>query len=240
VQREAFVQWVIEEGFRGAAPDWQRAGVTLTNDVAGYDRAKLRLLNGAHSTLAYVGLLAGYRTVAEAMGDESLRKLVQALMTQDILPSLKAPRGLDLCAYIQAILRRFNNPNMHHELAQIAWDGSQKLPVRILETVRDALVAGRPADRLCLPLAAWMRFVACAARRGERVNDPLSITLLEIGKACTGRGAHDVPAFLALDTVFPADLRNDSRFTAPLISVYDGRDTGAFTLPATIRAALNG
>ncbi len=240
VQREAFVQWVIEEGFRGETPDWQRAGAILTNDIAGYDRAKLRLVNGAHSTLAYLGTLAGYCTVAEAMADESLREVVGVLMTQDILPSLEAPRGLDLPAYIQAVLRRFTNPNMQHQLAQIAWDGSQKLPVRILGTVRDALVAGRPIDRLCLPLAAWMRFVLHAARRGEQVNDPLSATLLEIGRNCTGQGAHDVPAFLALETVFPADLRHDPRFTEPLISLYDGRDTGAYTLPAPIRAALNG
>ena len=109
-------------------------GVTLTNDVAGYDRAKLRLLNGAHSTLAYVGLLAGYATVAEAMKDETLRTFVQNLMTEDILPSLKAPRGLELRAYIHSILERFRNPAMAHELAQIAWDGSQKLPFRLLGT----------------------------------------------------------------------------------------------------------
>ena len=240
VQREAFVQWVIEEGFRGETPDWQRAGATLTNDVAGYDRAKLRLLNGAHSTLAYTGSLAGYRSVAEAMRDEGLRDVVQALMAKDILPSLNAPRGLDLFAYIQSILRRFDNPNMHHELAQIAWDGSQKLPVRILGTIADALAAGRPVDRLCLPLAAWMRFVRRAAQRGERINDPISARLTEIGTACTGHAAHDVPAFLTLGDMFPAELRNEPRFRSPLMSIYDGRDTAAFALSSSIRMALTG
>jgi fructuronate reductase len=240
VQREAFVQWVIEEGFRGDMPDWQDAGITLTNDVAGYDRAKLRLLNGAHSTLAYTGSLAGFRTVAETMSDASLREVVETLMTQDILPSLKAPRGLDLPDYVRAILARFRNPSMHHELAQIAWDGSQKLPFRILGTVRDALAAGRPVDRLCLPLAAWMRFIRRAARRGDKVNDPLAPKLIEIGNACTGRGSSDVPLFLALDTVFPPDLRNEPRFTRPLTQVYDGEDTPAFTLPANVRSALVG
>jgi fructuronate reductase len=240
VQRESFVQWVIEEGFRAATPDWESAGVTLTNDVAGYDRAKLRLLNGAHSTLAYVGLLMSYRTVAEAMGDESLRELVRTLMTQDILPSLKAPRGLDLNAYVGAILKRFRNPNMHHELAQIAWDGSQKLPFRILGTIRDALDAGRPTDRLCVPLAAWMRFVCRAARQGDRLNDPLAETLLKVGRACEGRGAADVPLFLALETVFPADLRDNPHFTEPLTRVYDGNDTSRFVLPLHIRRALRG
>ena len=238
VQREAFVQWVIEEGFRGETPDWARAGVTLTNDVAGYERAKLRLLNGAHSTLAYTGSLAGYRTVADAMEDASLSEVVETLMTRDILPSLEAPRGLDLPDYIRAILERFRNPSTHHELAQIAWDGSQKLPFRILGTIRDALTAGRPPDRLCLPLAAWMRFIQRAARRGDKVNDPLAAKLIEIGNACVGRGSSDVPLFLALDTVFPADLRDEPRFTRPLIQIYDGESTPSFAVPANIRAAL--
>lgn len=240
VQRESFVQWVIEEGFRTETPDWQSAGITLTNDVAGYERAKLRLLNGAHSTLAYTGSLAGYATVAEAMDDPSLRDVVETLMTQDIMPSLKAPTGLDLADYIRAILERFRNPSMRHELAQIAWDGSQKLPFRILGTIRDALAAGRPTDRLCLPLAAWMRFIRRAARRGDKVNDPLAAKLIEIGNACTGRGSNDVPLFLALDTVFPADLRNEPRFTRPLAQVYDGEDSVSFKLPAKLKAALVG
>jgi fructuronate reductase len=221
VQREAFVQWVIEDVFRHESPDWQRAGVTLTNDVAGYDRAKLRLLNGAHSTLAYVGSLAGYVTVADAMKDDELRAFVQTLMVEDILPTLTAPRGLDLRTYVDAILRRFRNPNMHHELAQIAWDGSQKLPFRILGTVRDALAAGRSIDRLCVPLAAWMQFVRQAAARGERVKDPLAAQLFEIGRACEGRGVTDTPRVLALESVFPAELRADARFTGPLTKAYD-------------------
>jgi fructuronate reductase len=238
VQREAFVQWVIEEGFRGETPDWESTGVTLTNDVAGYDRAKLRLLNGAHSTLAYTGSLLGYQTVADAMRHDTLSTFVKTLMSEDIVPSLSAPRGLDLHAYIAAILKRFRNPNMHHQLAQIAWDGSQKLPFRILGTIRDALAAGRPTDRLCVPLAAWMRFVRRAAPRGDTLNDPLAKSLLDIGRACEGRGNHDVPLFLALEAVFPADLRSDERFTRPLTQVYDGNDTSNFKMPERVREAL--
>ncbi|HEU4624026.1 MAG TPA: mannitol dehydrogenase family protein, partial [Steroidobacteraceae bacterium] len=221
VQREAFVQWVIEDVFRHESPDWQRAGVTLTNDVAGYDRAKLRLLNGAHSTLAYVGSLAGYVTVAEAMKDEELQAFVRTLMLEDILPTLTAPQGLDLRTYVEAILKRFRNPNMRHELAQIAWDGSQKLPFRILGTVRDALAAGRPIDRLCVPLAAWMHFVRRAALNGTRVKDPLAAQLFEIGQACDGLAAADTSRFLALEAVFPAELRSDSRFTRALAQAYE-------------------
>jgi fructuronate reductase len=221
VQREAFVQWVIEDVFRHESPDWQRVGVTLTNDVPGYDRAKLRLLNGAHSTLAYAGSLAGYVTVADAMQDDELSAFVKTLMLEDILPTLTAPRGLDLRAYVDSILKRFRNPNMHHELAQIAWDGSQKLPFRILGTIRDALAAGRPIERLCVPIAAWLQFVRQAALRGERVKDPLAPQLFDIARACEGRGVTDVPRFLALESVFPAELRANPRFTQPLTQAYD-------------------
>ena len=225
VQREAFTQWVIEDVFRHTVPDWQSVGITLTNDVAGYDRAKLRLLNGAHSTLAYVGLLRGYVTVCDAMKDPELRGFVRTLMTQDIVPSLKAPRGLELASYIESILRRFGNPAMHHELAQIAWDGSQKLPFRLLGTIRDALDAQRPVERLCVPIAAWMRFVRRAALRGEPVKDPLAPRLMEIGRACEGRGAADVTRFMSLESVFPLPLRSDPRFTEALAVAYDNLPT---------------
>ena len=158
VQRESFLQWVLEDKVAADGPDWASAGVTLTDDVPAYDRAKLRLLNGAHSTLAYLGLLAGHETVAQAMQDERLASFVATLMREDVKPTLRAPRGLDLSAYIEAILRRFRNPAIRHALAQIAWDGSQKLPVRFMGTIADNLEAGRRIDRLCVPVAAWMHF----------------------------------------------------------------------------------
>ncbi len=143
VQRESFTQWVIEDCMRGAQPDWAALGVTITHDVAGFERAKLRLLNGAHSSLAYLGSLAGHATVAQAMRDEPLAGFVRNLMIEDIAPSVVAPRGLDLRDYIETVLRRFRNPALNHLLSQIAWDGSQKLPFRLLGTVQDAIEARR-------------------------------------------------------------------------------------------------
>ncbi len=221
VQRESFVQWVMENRFLAAGPDWEAAGVIVTDDVAAYDRAKLRLLNGAHSTLAYLGLLAGYETVSEAMADADLSGFLAILMAQDIRPTLSAPRGLDLDKYIAAILQRFRNPALRHALAQIAWDGSQKLPFRLLGTIADTLVASRSIDRLCIPIAAWFHFIRRKAVSGESVVDPLAPQLLAIGRACQNRAATDVPAFLTLDSVFPRALATEKRFTTPLTSAYD-------------------
>jgi fructuronate reductase len=226
VQREGFVQWVIENRTAGETPDWESAGVIVTDDVGAYDRAKLRLLNGAHSSLAYLGLLAGHETVAGAMQDVDLAAFVGTMMKRDILPTIKAPRGLDLNEYIQAILQRFRNPAIRHALAQIAWDGSQKLPFRLLGTIQDNLEAGRPIDRLCVPIAAWMHFVRRKAADGEQVVDPLARRLFEIGTSCQNRAAADLPLFLGLEQVFPAALVTNDIFTSGLTRAYDGLAAG--------------
>lgn len=225
VQREAFAQWVIEDRFCNATPDWARLGVTITDDVGGYESAKLRLLNGAHSALAYLGLAAGHGSVAEAMADAPLAAFVRSLMREDIRPAVNVPRGLDIDRYIDVVLDRFRNPAMRHELAQIAWDGSKKLPFRLLGTISDALAAKRPIERLCIPIAAWMQFVCGKAGGDRRITDPLADRLLEIGDACTGEAGADVARFLELDTVFPSDLRGSPTFFAALNAAYSELQT---------------
>jgi fructuronate reductase len=220
IQREAFTQWVVEDVLGDGAPDLASVGVTLTDDVRGFERAKLRLLNGVHSTIAYAGLLKGHETVFEAISDPELARIAEDLMVQDIIPTLTAPRGLDLLAYAQAILGRFRNPEIRHLLSQIAWDGSQKLPFRILGTVADALEAGRPVDRLALPLAAWMHFVRRRAADGEKIVDPLADRLVETASACTGDAKADVAAFLKLEPVFIRDLAGNAVFVAALEKAY--------------------
>jgi len=220
VQREAFTQWVVEDCMRGPQPDWAAIGVTITSDVAGFERAKLRLLNGAHSSLAYLGSLAGYETVAQAMRDPQLASFVRSLMIDDIAPSVVAPHGLNVTEYIEAVLRRFRNPALRHLLSQIAWDGSQKLPFRILGTVQDAIEAQRPLAQLCMPIAAWFHFIRRKAQQGERAIDPLAEQLFEIGAACVGEASHDVRAFLALDRVFPVTFVTNAAFVNALSNAY--------------------
>jgi fructuronate reductase len=220
IQREAFTQWVVEDLLGPDAPDLASVGVTLTDDVRGFERAKLRLLNGVHSTIAYAGLLKGHETVFEAISDPALAKIAEDLMVQDIIPTLTAPRGLDLLAYGQAILGRFRNPEIRHLLSQIAWDGSQKLPFRILGTVADALEAGRSVDRLALPLAAWMHFVRRRAAEGAKIVDPLADRLVETAAACTGDAKADVAQFLKLEPVFSRNLAGNATFVAALEKAY--------------------
>lgn len=235
VQREAYTQWVVEDSFCNGRPAFERVGVTLSGDIAGYDRAKLRLLNAPHSALAYLGSLMGIETVAQAMATPVLAGYVERLMHDGIVPNVKAPTGFNAGAYVEAILARFRNPAIQHRLLQIAWDGSQKLPVRLLGTIGDALAAGHPIDLLCLPVAAWMQFVRRQARNGVALVDPMADTLAEVGRATTGDADDDVARFLALDSVF-APLSGDARFVDAVREAYARLGDGT---PAAVWRALS-
>ena len=180
VRREAYTAWIIEDILPAGTADLASAGAVLTDDVAAYELAKLRILNGAHSTLAYIGLLLGHETVADAMADEALAQFVERLIHVDIIPALSP--AFDLGRYSAEILERFRNPSIAHKLSQIAWDGSQKLPYRLLDSVTDAIAGGRPLSRLAVPIAAWMLFVERQARSGTAIVDPLADELCGIGR----------------------------------------------------------
>ncbi len=219
IQRESSLQWVMEDHPNTDGPDWASAGVTLTSDVASYERAKIRLLNAAHSSLAYLGLLAGHKTVFEATKDTRLANFVGDLMIEDIMPTLDPPPGMDLSTYIQAVLQRFRNPAIKHNLAQIAWDGTQKLPIRILPTIEAARRRGRPIARLCIPVAGWMQFVRTAALGGQKIMDPLGDYLTAIGERCKNEAKADVPRFLAIESMF-GTLAQSADFRAAVEMAY--------------------
>ncbi|MEW5683807.1 MAG: mannitol dehydrogenase family protein [Pseudomonadota bacterium] len=230
IQRERFVQWVVEDRLGADADLFRSAGVTVARAVAPFERAKLRLLNGAHSTLAYVGLGLGHETVSAAMTDPRLAGFVERMMRQDVPPTLDAPE-LDVPAYIADVLERFRNPAIVHRLSQIAWDGSQKLRFRLLETASEALAAGRPVDRLAVGVAAWIRFVIRQARSAERLVDPLDQDLLAVVETCDG-GGRDVGRFLALGAVFPPTLAANPRFRDAVTSAYLALETAPDALLA--------
>lgn len=209
VVAEPFLQWVIEDDFAGPRPEWEKAGAVLTGDVAPWEQAKLRMLNATHSMLAYLGGLRGYETIAEAVRDEHLAGLATDLMTTDVIPTLTPPAGLDLTAYGQSVLERFANPALKHRTAQVAMDGSVKLPVRLLGTVRDRLAANAEPRLAALAVAGWMVYVAGgvdAKGKALTLDDP------QAGKlhaALAGAGTEPtaiVNALLGVESVFGTDL----------------------------------
>jgi len=223
IMTEPFTQWVIEDHFPLGRPDWGRFGAQLVQDVLPFETMKLRMLNGAHSTLAYLGYLSGYETVAEAMGDAALAATVERMMREDIPPTLIIPQGTDVAAYRRSLLDRFRNPALRHRTWQIAMDGSQKLPQRLLGPARDLLVQGRPLDRIALGVAAWMRYVTGVDEQGQPIDvrDPLAQELRQRADAA-GRDSEKLArSLLSIEAIFGADLPHDPRFAAPVIKALD-------------------
>jgi len=214
VVTEPFSQWVIEDRFPAGRPDWSVAGAEFVSDVAPYENMKLRLLNGSHSTLAYLGYLAGYETVADTMKDANYRRLAEGVM-DDAAATLKMPPGADVAAYKRALLERYANPALRHRTWQICMDGSQKLPQRLLGSIRDRLGAGASIDRLVMGVAGWMRYVTGIDEEGKPIDvrDPLSARLRTIADEA-GPAERLAPALLDVREIFAPELAADPRFRA--------------------------
>ncbi|RIY02859.1 mannitol dehydrogenase family protein [Aureimonas flava] len=214
VMTEPFSQWVIEDRFADGRPDWTVGGARFVADVEPFELMKLRLLNGSHSTLAYLGYLAGHETVSQAMADEPFAALLAGMMSQEIAPTLPPLFGFDLAAYRAELLERFRNPALRHRTWQIAMDGSQKVPQRLLGTIRDRLRAGEPFERLALGLAGWIRYAGGRDERGGTIDvrDPMAARLRALTDGAGEDPARLVDAFLTVQDVFGDDLPADPRF----------------------------
>jgi fructuronate reductase len=217
VVTEPFSQWIIEDDFRLGRPDFEAAGAQLVSDVTPFELMKLRMLNGSHSTLAYLGYLAGFETVREAIADPALRKLISQLMTEEVIPTLSMPIRL-LTAYRDDLIERFSNPSIHHRTWQIAMDGSQKLPQRLLGTIRDLYTRGLSARRATLGVAAWMRFIAGVDEHGRRIDvrDPLASRLEAIAYPALANPAAVVDGLLSVTEIFGSELSQNRRFREDL------------------------
>ncbi|WP_108461438.1 mannitol dehydrogenase family protein [Devosia naphthalenivorans] len=213
IMTEPFTQWVIEDNFPQGRPPFENAGAQLVEDVEPFERMKLRMLNGSHSTMAYLGYLAGYEYISDVMGDEDFVALIHGLMTDEVMPTLDMP-GVDLGAYRDQLLERFRNPALKHRTWQIAMDGSQKLPQRLLGTIRDRLAAGQPFERLGLGVAAWMRYVVGIDEKGEviDVRDPLAMRMMAIAADAIDDAEDLYIGLVALSEVFGTDLGDNQAF----------------------------
>ncbi|TCT03899.1 mannitol dehydrogenase family protein [Aquabacter spiritensis] len=218
VMAEPFSQWVVEDRFSAGRPPFEEVGVEMVTDVAPFEHMKLRLLNGSHSTLAYLGYLAGHETIADAMADAPFAQLVARLQDAEMTATLDVPPGTDIAAYKAALRARFRNPALQHRTWQIAMDGSQKLPQRLLAPARDRLAAGAPVDCIALGVAGWMRYVTGVDEKAAPIDvrDPLAARLRDLADAA-GRDADQLaPALLSVREVFGDDLPRDPRFTGPV------------------------
>ncbi|TYC63672.1 mannitol dehydrogenase family protein [Rhodobacterales bacterium] len=226
VTHEPFRQWVVEDDFvsaygNAARPDLAASGVELVDNVTPYERMKLRMLNGTHSALAYLGYLAGMETISETVADTVLAGYVKRLWRTEIAPSFDAPQGIDLAAYADALFSRYANPAIRHRTWQIAMDGSQKLPQRILATLHDNIARDTPSPGLTAAVAAWMIYVGGTDLSGRQIDvrDPMAERLRSLSEGAEN-AAEKVRAFLDIRDIFDADLAETLR--PGLIDAYEG------------------
>lgn len=219
---EAFSQWVVEDDFPLGRPGWEADGVEMVADVAPFETMKLRMLNGSHSLLAYLGALDDIETVFDAVSRDDLCRLLRRYMLEEAAPTLSMPAGTDLDAYADSLLARFANDSLRHRLQQIAMDGSQKLPQRWLHGALARLKAGAEVPCTALGVAAWIRYTAGCDLHGNAypVDDPMAKTFRLLHDAHEGNIEALVPDFLEHDAVFPPALAGRADFAKTVVAAY--------------------
>jgi fructuronate reductase len=233
VVAEPFLAWAVEDRFAAGRPDWRAGGAQFVERAEPFERLKLRLLNGAHSAIAYLGVQAGWATVDAALAQPALAHFIDALLRDEVAPTVAgALPGFDLAAYRAQLMQRFANPALAHRTLQIAMDGSQKLPQRWLGTVRDRLAAGAPIEHLALALAAWVMHLG-----RESIDDPLAAELAALHARAM---AQPTPAARALEITRFApvfgDLADEPRLVEPLARALEAlRTQGVLGALASVR-----
>ncbi|WP_342320765.1 mannitol dehydrogenase family protein [Kosakonia sp. BYX6] len=236
---EPFRQWVIEDNFVAGRPAWEKAGAELVKDVVPFEEMKLRMLNGSHSFLAYLGYLAGYQHINDCMEDDNYRRAAHALMLQEQAPTLKV-QGVDLAHYADLLIARYSNTALRHRTWQIAMDGSQKLPQRMLDSVRWHLVHNSDFSLLSLGIAGWMRYVGGVDEQGQAIEvcDPLLSVIQKTVKE-SAEGEARVQALLGIDAIFGRELPKEAKFVAQVQKAYQTLlEKGAKATVAQYAAAL--
>ncbi|MCL6270419.1 mannitol dehydrogenase family protein [Sansalvadorimonas sp. 2012CJ34-2] len=217
---EAFRQWVIEDNFVMGRPDWDDVpGVIFVADVRPYEEMKLRMLNGSHSFLAYLGYLGGYPTISEAMSDSYYYAAVRKLMLEVVIPTLSMQEGTDLQGYAQQLIDRFCNPGLAHRTWQIAMDGSQKIPQRWLNTIRWHLENGGCFTPLALAVAGWMKYVSAVDEHGNPIDirDPMAAELKLVADIHKDSLELRVKTFLSVNSIFGEDLPQNEHFVKSVL-----------------------
>jgi fructuronate reductase len=214
IETEPFTQWVIEDHFANGRPAWEKAGALMVTDVSAYEKMKLRMLNGAHSLLAYLGYIGGYEFIRDVMDDAGLAALAYRHM-HAAARTLDAVPGIDLDDYATELIARFANKAIAHRTYQIAMDGTQKLPQRLLEPATEALAHGDKAETYAIAVAAWMRYAIGEHGNGERyeLRDPRAGEIAALIADVPRTGLAISAALFTLPGLFPATLTGHRAWT---------------------------
>ncbi|GAB3381890.1 mannitol dehydrogenase family protein [Azotobacter armeniacus] len=212
VVAEPFLQWVLEDKFCNGRPSWEEVGVQFTDDVTPYEEMKIRLLNGSHMAMAYLGALLGHRYAHEAMQDAQLQEFVRTYMDRDVTPLLAEVPGIDLEKYKDTLIERFSNTTICDQISRLCSDGSSKLPKFVLPTLLGQIESGVDMRRTTLILAAWCHYLRGLDEQGGTypILDPRAASLQEA--ACLKERL--VENFLGLEDVFGHKIPASATFVA--------------------------
>jgi fructuronate reductase len=194
VPTEPFVEWVLAGTFPGGRPGWDAAGARFVDDVRPFEQRKLWLLNGSHSLMAYAASTLGHETVAEAIADPQVLAWVEQWW--DAAARHLSLPAADVDSYRKALLDRYGNPSIRHLLAQIAADGSQKVPIRLAPVVRAELEAGQVSEGATRPLAAW---IAHLRGHGAPVQDAHADDVTPLGEGTPAEAVRRTLSWLGFD-----------------------------------------
>jgi mannitol 2-dehydrogenase len=217
---EPFTQWVLEDF--DPRPPLEQVGVQIVDEVAPYELMKLRLLNGSHQALCYVGYLAGYRYAHEVCQDPLFAEFLLAYMDAEATPTLEPVPGIDLDAYKPNLIERFSNPQIRDTLARLCQESSDRIPKWLLPVIRENLAAGRPIALTAAVVATWARYSEAVDEQGEPivVVDRLRDSLI----AAAQQQGIDSLAFVRNRELF-GDLVDDERFTTAYLAALDSLHT---------------
>ena len=171
---EEYIQWVIEDNFSLGRPRFEKAGATFVPDVSPYEHMKIRILNGGHAIIAYIGGLLDVHFVHDAMAQPLIKAFLDKIETAEIIPTVPPVPNTDLNDYYRLIVRRFSNPKIGDTIRRLAFDGSNRQPKFIVPVAVDRLKAGQSIDGLALESALWCRYCFGTTESGKVIepNDP--------------------------------------------------------------------
>lgn len=222
---EPFAQWVLEDKFVSGRPAWEKVGVQFTDDVTPYEEMKIKLLNGSHLALTYLGFLKGYRFVHETMADPLFVAYMRAYMDLDVTPQLAPVPGIDLSAYKDTLVARFSNRAIADQLERVCSDGSSKLPKFSVPTLNRLIADGRDTERAALVVAAWARYLKGVDENGDtyRIPDPRAAFC----QALVADDALISQRLLAVEEIFGSAIPNSPAFVEAFERCYSSlRDNG--------------
>jgi mannitol 2-dehydrogenase len=216
VVSEPFRQWVMEDDFAGGRPSWENAGVLFTDRIHDWEQYKLRILNAAHSSIAYLSALAGITYVHEAMAEPTLRAFLESLVEREAIPALVEIPGYPREHYAQSVFERFANVGVRDQIARVCIDGSAKFPTFLIPTIERQLESGGPIERAATALAGWARYLGVVDPEQQAYDRHGDVARRHATEAMA-----DPSAFLEFEAVFPEHVRSSPRFRPAFVAAYE-------------------